>query len=280
MTITQYGIHIGFLFIRYYGILIMIGMIAGTLLAASEARRRGRDPEMAWDILIWILIPGVIGARLYHIFTPPPSMVAVGLTTQYYLTHPLDAIAIWRGGLGLPGALLGGILGMYIFSRRKAQPLAAWLDIAVPGAALGQAIGRWGNYFNQELYGAPTDLPWGIFISPENRLPEFSQFTHYHPTFLYESIWNLVNMALLLWLGRRMADRLKPGELTLFYLSFYAVGRFALEFLRLDSSQLVGVNANQTLMLIVLVGCGLAFGWSRLRKTQSLPGEPPSHSQE
>ncbi|MFN2151671.1 MAG: prolipoprotein diacylglyceryl transferase [Anaerolineales bacterium] len=117
--------------------------------------------------------------------------------------------------------------------------------------ALAQAIGRWGNFANQELYGPPTDLPWGIFIEPQNRLPGFKEYTHFHPLFLYESLWNLMNMAILLFVGRRFEDKLLPGDIFLGYLIIYPLGRFLLEFIRLDSAQIAGINANQTFMLIV-----------------------------
>jgi len=247
------GFNIGPLFVHYYGIILMLGAVAGAWLATREARRRKQDPEIVWDLLVWLLIGGIIGARLWHIFTPPPSMVAAGITTKYYLTHPLEALAIWRGGLGIPGAVLGGALALYLFSRKNNLKFAMWADIAAPGLALGQAIGRWGNFVNQELYGAPTDLPWGIFIDPAHRLSEYAQFTHFHPTFFYESVWNLGNMFLLLWLGRRFADKLKTGDLIFIYLIIYPVGRFFLEFVRLDSSQVAGLNANQTFMLVVAV---------------------------
>jgi phosphatidylglycerol:prolipoprotein diacylglycerol transferase len=135
------------------------------------------------------------------------------------------------------------------------------LDILAPGLALGQAIGRWGNFFNQELYGAPTHLPWAIYIDPQHRLPGFENQAYYHPTFLYESIWDLGNMALLLWLARRFKDRFKSGDIFLVYLIVYAVGRFMLEFLRLDSSQLGGINDNQAFMAVVFIIASLALVW-------------------
>lgn len=247
------GIEIGPLTIRFYGIILMLGAVAAAFLAERETRRRGLNTDLVWDGLIWVLIGGIIGARLWHIFTPPPSMVAQGITTRFYLTHPLDALAIWNGGLGIPGAVIGGVIALYLFTRRNNQSFAVWADIVAPALALGQAIGRWGNYVNQELYGAPTDLPWGIYIEPRYRLPGYEDVAYYHPTFLYESLWNLANMAFLLWLSRRHGDKLIPGDVFLVYLIIYPVGRFFLEFLRLDSSQLGGVNANQTLMLIVAI---------------------------
>jgi phosphatidylglycerol:prolipoprotein diacylglycerol transferase len=247
------GFQIGPIFVRYYGIIIMLGALAGSWLAARGAKRHNQDPELVWDGLVWVLIGGIIGARLWHIFTPTPSDVAVGLTTRYYLTHPLDAINIRSGGLGIPGAVIGGMLALYLFSRKRKISFAMWVDIAAPGLALGQAIGRWGNFINQELYGPPTDLAWGIFIAPQYRLPGYKEFERFHPLFLYESLWNFMNMGVLLWLGSKYKDRLKTGDLLLIYMIIYPVGRFLLEFIRLNSAEIAGINANQTMMLLVAI---------------------------
>ncbi len=247
--------------VRFYGILIMTGAMAGALLAARECKRRGMAPDIIWDLLTWLIVGGVIGARIWHIFTPPPTSIAQGLTTSFYLTHPLNALAVWNGGLGIPGAVIGGFIALFIFARREGLQIAAWVDVIAPALALGQAIGRWGNYFNQELYGAPTTLPWKIFIDPAYRLPQFADIEYYHPLFLYESLWNLGNMALLLWLSRRFENRLKPGDVLLAYLVIYPVGRFLLDFLRLDVSMLGGINANQTFMAIVAFLAVLTLGW-------------------
>ena len=255
--------NIGPLTIHFYGIIIMLGVVAATYLARREANRRGQNGDLVWDMLIWLLIAGIIGARLWHILTPMPSLEAQGVTTYYYLTHPLDAIAIWKGGLGIAGAVVGGAIALYFFVRRHHLSMLTWLDILAPAVALGQAIGRWGNFFNQELYGAPTTLPWAIYIDPQHRLSGFENQAYYHPTFLYESIWNLGNMLLLLWISRRFKDRLKTGDIFLVYLIVYPLGRFLLEFLRLDSSQLAGINANQALMLVVMIGASLTFGLRR-----------------
>lgn len=245
------GFFIGPYKIYFYGIIIMIGAVAAAFLAEHEARRKGQDGEIVWDALVWVLIGGIIGARIWHILTPPPSMVAQGITTQFYLTHPLDMLAIRRGGLGIPGGVIGGALALFLFARRRKLNFLVWADIAAPAVALGQAIGRWGNFTNQELYGAPTDLPWKIFIKPENRLAQFQDQAYYHPLFLYESLWNFGNVFFLLWVDRRFSNRLKPGDLFLIYLITYPVGRFLFEFLRLDASQLGGINANQTFMAII-----------------------------
>ena len=277
MSVDQYGIHIGtLLYIRFYGIILMTGALAAAYLASREARRRGLDGEIVWDALIWVLIGGIIGARIWHILTPPPSMVARGITTAYYLTHPLDALAIWNGGLGIVGAIAGGLLAFYIFARRRKLNFAEWLDITAPAIALGQTIGRWGNFVNQELYGAPTDLPWKIFIEPQNRLPEFRDQAYYHPLFLYESLWNLANFIFLLWLGRRYQDRLKPGDLFLTYLVTYPVGRFLFEFLRLDASMVASLNANQALMAVIAVASAAALFLRHKSGSAAFPQESSS----
>jgi phosphatidylglycerol:prolipoprotein diacylglycerol transferase len=269
MTFDPFGIHIGtLLYLRYYGLILVSGAFAGGYLASLEARRRGYNPDLVWDGILWALIAGIIGARIWHILTPPPSMVAAGLTTEWYLTHPLvftatgaeGALAVWNGGLGIPGAVAGGLLGLYLFTRRNKLNFAIWADIAAPAIALGQAIGRWGNYVNQELYGRPTTLPWAINIALTSRVPGYSDpALRFHPIFLYESIGDLLICLALLYIARRYADRLRNGDLIILYMIFYPVLRFLLEFLRLDSSEItsallnLSINANQTLSAIVAV---------------------------
>lgn len=253
------GFYIGPLFIHFYGIILMTGALAGAFLASHEAKRRNQSSDLLWDSFVWALIGGIIGARIWHILTPPPSMVEQGITTLYYLTHPLDALNIRNGGLGIPGAVIGGALALYWYCKRNKLNFLMWTDISAPGLALGQAIGRWGNFVNQEVYGAPTDLPWAIYIDPIHRVPGFQAFERFHPLFLYESIWNLANMAILLWVARRYERSLRNGDIFLLYLIIYPVGRFLLEFLRLDSSQVAGINANQTFMLLVALAAGLVL---------------------
>lgn len=245
--------------IYFYGILIMIGALAATWLASRRARQYNQEPDAAWDMLPWALIGGIIGARIWHILTPPASMVAQGITTGYYLTHPLEMLNLRNGGLGIPGAVIGGFIALYIYTRRKGWSILTWADIIAPGLALAQAIGRWGNFFNQELYGKPTDLPWKLYIAPERRLPEFKDVAYYHPLFFYEFIWNLLNMGALLWISRRFKNWLRAGDLFFIYLIIYGFGRFFLEFLRLDPSPVAGVDANQMLMAVVVVASSIAL---------------------
>ena len=248
----------------------MGGAVFAAWVASREAKRRGYNPELVWDALIWILVAGIVGARLWHIFTPSPSLQAQGITTAYYLTHPLDAIWTRNGGLGIPGAVIGGALALYFFTRKRGMSFAVWADIAAPAVALGQAIGRWGNYVNQELYGAPTDLPWAITIEPRYRLPGFENYATFHPLFLYESLWNFANFVFLLWLGRRYPEKLKDGDLFLIYLITYPTARFLLEFIRLDSAQVAGLNANQTAMAVVAALAVLALILRHRKPAQSV----------
>ena len=250
------GFFIGSFEIRFYGIILMLGAVAGAFLATREAQRRGYQSEIVWDLMIYLLIGGIIGARLWHILTPPPSS---GITAEWYFTHPLDALNIRKGGLGIPGAVIAGVIVMYFYARRHKLNFAEWTDIGAPGLALGQAIGRFGNLVNQELYGAPTNLPWKLYIDPEHRLANYQSIEYYHPLFLYESIWNLGNMFVLLWLSRRYAHWLKAGDIFLIYLIVYPVGRFLLDFLRLDASMVGGININQMVMAVVAVCAALTL---------------------
>jgi phosphatidylglycerol:prolipoprotein diacylglycerol transferase len=249
------GINIGPLTIHFYGLLIMLGVLAAVVLSYFRAKRRGENPEIVLDSLTWVILGGVIGARIWHILTPPASS---DITTMYYLTHPLKAIAIWEGGLGIPGAVAGGALAFYLYARKRDISFGLWADIIAPGLALAQAIGRWGNFINQELYGLPSDLPWAITIDPLHRLPGFEDVARYHPLFLYESLFNLANMGFLIWLSSKFQDKLKNGDVFLTYLISYPIFRFFMEYLRLDQSYVGGINANQVMMLVVAF-CAVTF---------------------
>jgi phosphatidylglycerol:prolipoprotein diacylglycerol transferase len=223
----------------------------------TDSPWRQWNPDHVWNALVLILILGVIGARLYHVLTPSPSMQAVGIYTALdYFRNPYQLINIRNGGLGIFGATLGGLLGLLVYTRRNRISMLGWSDLAVVGMALGHAIGRWGNFFNQELYGRPTGAPWAITIDPAHRLPDFAQFSSFHPTFLYESIWNLLTFFLLIWLVRRRYQKMLPGEVLAVYLVAYAVGRSLLELIRLDSRtvNLLGLQTNLAVATLVSIG--------------------------
>ena len=202
----------------------------------QDAPWRIWNPDHAWNALIVILILGLIGARLYHVLTPSPSMAAIGINSPLdYFRDPVQLLNFRGGGLGIFGGIAGGLLGLILYTRRNRIPTLGWADLSVVGLALGQAIGRWGNFFNQELYGSPTDLPWAVHIDPIYRLPDYAAFERFHPAFLYESLWSLATFLVLYRLARHGRERLLPGELTAFYLIAYSIGRILLEQVRLDS---------------------------------------------
>lgn len=247
------GFYIGSFKVYFYGIIIMVGVIAAVFISIRRSLEYGQNSEFVWDMVPWLLISGLIGARMWHVLTPSKSM---GIGANYYFSHPVEILNIRQGGLGIPGAVIGGAFGLWFFSKRKDLKFLTWVDIISPGLALAQAIGRWGNYINQELYGPPTDLPWGIFIDPAHRISGFEEYTHFHPMFLYESIWNLINFLVLLILSRKLKERLLPGDIFCAYLINYGIGRFILEFIRIDASYVGGINANQITMAFV-VTCSL-----------------------
>jgi phosphatidylglycerol:prolipoprotein diacylglycerol transferase len=254
------GISIGPIFLRWSGLLVAFGIASGALLAAYETKRRNHDPELIYYLFLPVTMWGMIGARLWHILTPPLSSVQLGLTTAHYLTQPLDMLALWVGGFGIPGAILGGAFGLFLFSRKYELPFWEISDPLAPGVALALAIGRLGNYFNQELYGLPTNPPLGIFIQPPSRLFGYEQVAFYHPLFAYEAALNIASVMFLLWLARSFSDRLKAGDLFLVYLGIYSVVRFLLEYLRLDVALVSGVNGNQVFFAVLFVAAsGLVF---------------------
>lgn len=239
----------------------------------TDAPWRVWNPDHVWNGLIWLLVLAIIGARLYHVLTPSPSMAAFGIESPLdYFRNPMQLINLRNGGLGIYGGLLGGLLGLFIYSRRARIPMLAWADLAAIGLALGQVFGRWGNFFNQELYGRPTELPWAVYIEPIYRLPEFAAYGRFHPAFLYESLWSLLTFFLLYTLLRRCSDRLLNGELMALYLIAYAIGRTLLEQVRLDSRtlnlgplQLEMAVATFVSLLIALAMAGW-IAYRRIRK--------------
>ena len=257
--------------LRWYGLLIALAVLLGLALASRLAKARGIDPVLVADLLPLLVLGAVIGARVYY----------VALEWRQYAGNWGEMIAIWRGGIAIHGALLGGILTTVIYCRWRRQAFWPLLDVLVPAVALGQAIGRWGNFFNSEAFGLPTDLPWKLRIPVENRPVEFMGDLYFHPTFLYESIWNLGVCVLLLLLFRsasRGRIALPPGALSCVYLMSYSTGRLWIEGLRIDPLCLMaeppfcsgGLRMAQlvSLVLIALGGLGL---WQLYGKQRSFP---------
>ncbi len=214
---------LGPLTIRWYGVLMAAAILIGFWLADREARRAGLPADKILNATQWAVIAGLVGARVYEVI----------FNWDYYGRHLSKIIAVWEGGLAIHGGLIAGILvGLWV-ARRDQLPLLPSLDIAAPSIAVGQAIGRWGNFFNEEAFGAPTDLPWKLYISPANRPLEYASSEHFHPTFLYESLWDLLVFVVLVSTRRRWADR--PGAVFFLYIGLYSAGRLAIESIRLDS---------------------------------------------
>ena len=254
----------GPLVLYWYGFLITLGALAAAYLASLEARRRNIDPDHVWNALIPVLLLGLLGARLYHVISSPPG----GIGWDYYREHPIDIIAFWNGGLrglGIYGAIIGGLVGLWLYCRFFTRPplsTLVFMDMVAPGLALAQAVGRWGNFFNQELYGYPTTLPWGVAIDMQHRLPVFADLppeTRFHPTFAYESILNLLTAITLIYVGRRFSQRLRPGDIFLMYLIMYPLARFIVEFQRPDAWTIAGLPTAQWIAVLTAVGAAIAL---------------------
>lgn len=227
--------------IHWYGILIAMGVMATIAIAIIEARRRGENWEHVINAALIVVPLGFVGARLYHVIDQ----------WDFYRQNP--ALIIGGAGLGIFGAIAGGAIGLIIYTRWKRLSTLHWMDIVAPGLILAQAIGRWGNYFNQELYGYPTDLPWAIYIDPAHRLPGYESFSHFHPLFLYESLWNLLGFILLMVVGRKFGNRLLDGDIFFFYTIYYSAGRFFLEYLKPDVWTIGGVPTAQWISGITII---------------------------
>lgn len=212
---------------RWYALFLLAGLVAGLLFTRWLATRVGLDPDWVWDAAPWIVLSAIIGARLYY----------VALRADYFAAHPAEAVNLRLGGMAFHGSLVAGIAAFVILARRDKQPVLAWTDIAMPGVALAQAIGRWGNWANQEAFGLPTALPWGVAIDAAHRPPQFVSDPIFHPTFLYESVFNLANAVLLGWLALRVPSSrvLRHGDILGLYLLTYGIARFLIERLRTDS---------------------------------------------
>ena len=245
----------GPLAIRWYGILIATGVLLGTTLAHREAIRRRQDPDKILNAIVLTVLVALLGARLYYVL----------FNWEYYAANPRKVFAVWEGGLAIHGGLIAGALATILYCRRAGLSLPVTLDIMVPGVAIGQAIGRWGNFFNQEAFGAPTDLPWRLYIDPAYRPQYLASFEYFHPTFLYESLWNLLVFTML-WFGlRKRLDR-KAGALTLCYLGLYSIGRYFVEGLRIDSLMLGSFRAAQVASVLLVAGSALGLALMLRRK--------------
>jgi phosphatidylglycerol:prolipoprotein diacylglycerol transferase len=241
---------VGPIALSYHGLLIALGIAVGTWLTARELARRGYDGALALGSLFFVVPLGFVGARLYHVLTE----------YHRYTRNPFPKVLEgWEGGLGIYGAVAGGFLGLLLFSWYRGISPLAFADAAAPGLVLGQAIGRWGNYFNQELFGRPSDLPWAIGIAPENRPTEFADATSFHPTFLYEAMWDVLVCLALLWVARRFSERLKDGDVFVLYVSLYSVGRFLIETLRIDAAFVVGSSIRGNLFVSGMLALGFAL---------------------
>lgn len=266
--------------IHWYGLLIVTGVLLGALYAAWRARQDGENPEHVWNALTVAIILAIIGARLYHVFSDPEGGM-VGWS--YYREHPVEILYIWQGGLGIYGAIVGGALGVVLYAWQAGLRPLKWLDYGAPGLALGQAIGRWGNFINQELYGPPTDLAWGLKIDPAHRIAPYNNLEKYpadtlfHPTFLYESLWNLLVFIGLAVLARKLKDRLKDGDILLGYLIAYPLGRFFIEYLRPDAWMVGPIAAAQLFAIVCVLG---ATALIIVRHTVSEAATPPAEVAE
>ena len=239
-------INLGFISIKWYGLLIAISVLLGLNLSKKLARSRGIDPNFISEILPSLVLSSIIGARVYYVifeyqqFSGDKFFTTIKIL-NIYLNIP-SFLAIWEGGIAIHGALLGGFLSIYLFCKSKKIPLKIFLDLLMPSVILGQAIGRWGNFFNNEAFGIPTNLPWKVFIPLSNRPIIFANYQFFHPTFLYESLWNLLIFILLLYIFNKQNkdNSILPGLITCLYLITYSFGRFWIEGLRIDSLCLGG----------------------------------------
>ena len=239
-------INLGFISIKWYGLLIAISVLLGLNLSKKLARSRGIDPNFISEILPSLVLSSIIGARVYYVifeyqqFSGDKFFTTIKIL-NIYLNIP-SFLAIWEGGIAIHGALLGGFLSIYLFCKSKKIPLKVFLDLLMPSVILGQSIGRWGNFFNNEAFGIPTNLPWKLFIPLSNRPNIFANSQYFHPTFLYESLWNLIIFTILIYIFNKQSkdNSITPGLITSLYLVTYSFGRFWIEGLRIDSLCLGG----------------------------------------
>jgi prolipoprotein diacylglyceryl transferase len=239
--------------IRAYAWCIIAGIFVAIWMTRRRWRARGGRDDDVIDVAAWAVPFGVVGGRLYHVITDPELYFAPG-------RDPIKAFYIWDGGLGIWGAVALGAFGAWLGCRRRGISLLAFADALAPGLVLAQAIGRWGNYFNQELYGRPTTLPWALRIDPAHRPPDMPDIGLYHPTFLYECLWDIGVAILLLWVDRRFTVR--RGKLFALYVAAYTVGRAWVEALRIDhANHFLGLRLNDWTSLIVFLAALAVLLW-------------------
>jgi len=229
--------------IHWYGVLMAVGVFTAGWVTAMALRRRGEDPDFVWDGLVWAIPAGIIGARLWYC-----ANVTLG-GSSYYLDNPIRIVRVWEGGLHFYGAVLFGGLAAYAYFRANRLDFLLLLDSVAPALLIGQAVVRPANFINQELYGPPTELPWGIPIDAAHRIPPWTDLarfpvetTRFHPAFAYEMLWNFAAAAVLLWMARRLEEKLKPGALFAGWLVLEGVGRVWLEWFRPDQPTLAGTG--------------------------------------
>lgn len=243
--------HLGPLPLRAYAICIIVGALLAIWIGEKRFVARGGAPGVISDIAIWAIPFGIVGARVYHVATDWQLYFGDG-------ADPIDAFKIWEGGIGIWGAVAGGALGGWIAVRRAGISFGMAADAVAPGILVAQAVGRFGNWFNQELFGRPTDVPWALQIDPAFRPDGYEQFATFHPTFLYEALWNLAAAALLVWvLDRRL--RFRPGGLFLLYVMLYTLGRVWIEALRIDEVNHLGPFRFNVWTSIVVFAAAAAY---------------------
>lgn len=243
--------HLGPIPLRGYAFAIILGIALALWLTQRRWLARGGEPGVIGDVAMWAVPFGLVGGRLYHVITTPDPYFGEG-------GRPLDAFAVWKGGLGIWGAIALGAVGAAIACRRRGASLAVVADAAAPGIAMAQGVGRWGNWFNQELFGRPTDLPWGLEIAPENRPAEYALQPTFHPTFLYEFLWDMGVAGLVIWADRRF--RLGHGRAFALYVAAYTAGRGWIEYLRIDPAEhILGLRLNVWVSILVFAGAVAGF---------------------
>jgi phosphatidylglycerol---prolipoprotein diacylglyceryl transferase len=254
--------HLGNFRLKWYGLLIATAVLIGVNLSMRLAKSRKIDPESIADLAIWLVLGAIPAARLYYVL----------FQWQNYSQHPEDIIKVWEGGIAIHGAIIGGSIAAIIFAKLKQVSFWQLADIVAPSVALGQAIGRWGNFFNSEAFGSPTDLPWKLFIPKDRRPFEYLNFEYFHPTFLYESLWNLLVFAVLMWLfiDDSRHHRTKTGAIFLVYLVAYSIGRFGVEGLRTDSLMFGSLKMAQMISLVGMAIGSIGLLWLYVRR-RSLP---------